>query len=275
MEKSFVPVRILDKKWALKFVGGEMFMRSLADFGIWKRFENLKNEQLNNNFRNDLGEGAFRTIVMPEDDEYFKQLNKALGGHLISGKLIDYGDIQYFNLLCMYCLHYFPLTGKYENPSQRLKEFGDTAIVITNLDAFFNRLFEKIERNNKYASLVNTVEYYRDDRTKNLNPMFNKHASFSWQNELRIAVGRLDKAHKLKNGKYPLMKDTSPLKFEIGNLSDITRLVPIEDFIKGNWDKTGLKHSSESLFLEQAFLKTNEIMSAYTPNEYNPMFIFG
>ena len=275
MEEVFVPVRILDKKWSFKFVNGEIFMRSLADFGLWKRFENIGNEMLFNNYRGDICEGAFKTVVKPEDGGFFKDLPDSMQEHFLGGKLIDYGEIMFFNVLCMYCLHYYPLTDKFETPSQRLKEFGDTAVVITDMNAFFDRLFEQIEWKKRYASLVNTVEYYKDDATKDLNPMFNKTFGYSWQNELRIAVGRLDIHHKLKNGKYPLIHSDAPLKLRIGRLDDITRLVPIDDFISGNWDKSGMKFSSSSFFLKNAIATTEEIMSEYTPGTYKPMFTIG
>lgn len=275
MEKVFVPVRILDKKWALKFVNGEIFMRSLADFGSWKRFDNIGNEKIVNNYRGDLCEGAFKTIAKPEDDGFLKHLPDSMQEHFISGKLIDYGEIMYFNVLCMYCQHYYPLVNKFETPSKRLKEFGDTAVIVTDMNAFFDRLFEQIEWKKRYASLVNTVEYYKDNATKDLNPMFNKLFGYSWQNELRIAVGRLDINHKLKNGKYPLIRSYAPLKLKIGRLSDITRLVPIEDFINGSWDKSGIKFSSSSFFLKNAISRTNKIMLDYTPSTYKRMFTTG
>ena len=148
-------------------------------------------------------------------------------------------------------------------------------MIITDLNKFFDRLFEKIEWRVQYASLVNLVEYYEEDKTKNLNPMFNKTVCYSWQNELRIAVGRLDIHHKLKNGNYPIKKLITPLKLKIGNLNDITRFVSIEDFISGNWDKTGIKFSLESPFLKGAIAKTNEIMSDYSTKKYKPIFTIG
>lgn len=275
MEKVFVPVRVLDKKWALKFIAGEIFMRSLADFGSWKRIDNIGNEKIVNDYRGDINEGAFKTIAKSEDDEFFKDLPDCIQEHFISGKLIDYGEIMYFNVLCMYCLHYYPLVDKFETPSLRLKEFGDTAVVITDMDTFFDRLFEQIEWKKRYASLINTVEYYEEDGTKNLNPMFNKTVGYSWQNELRIAVGRLDINHKLKNGKYPIIQSNAPLKLKTGSLSDIIRLIPIENFICGNWDKRGIKFSSASLFLKNAVSLTNKIMAEYTPGKYKPIFTIG
>ena len=119
MEKVFVPVRILDKKWALKFMSGEIFMRSLSDFGSWKRLENIGNDDLVNNFRGDTNEGAIKTIAKPEDDELFKLFPNDLNKHIINGRLIDYDDIMYFNVLCMYCHYYYPLVEKFETPSER------------------------------------------------------------------------------------------------------------------------------------------------------------
>ena len=40
-ERKFIPVKITDKKWADRFVQGEVFMRALADFGVWSRLQNI------------------------------------------------------------------------------------------------------------------------------------------------------------------------------------------------------------------------------------------
>lgn len=279
MNNLFVPVRIMDRKWARKFVDGIIFMRSLSDFGSWNRLDIIKNSNANgtlvNNFRGDLNEGAIRTISNPDDDEFFKNFPNDLKAHIKAGKIIDYGDIRYFNILCLYCLRYFSDARKFENPSARLKEFGDTAIVITDTNAFLDRFLEQVEWKIRYAFLTNHIKYYSEDTTKTLNPLFNKTCNYEWQNELRIALGRLNVHKKLKNGNYPILESDAPLKLRIGPLNDITMLVPIEDFINGNWDKDQVKFANsltQDSPIDKMIQNTEKIMSEYNPKKFSAVF---
>ncbi len=279
MNSLFIPVRIMDRKWARKFVDGIIFMRSLSELGSWKRLDIYKQAQLKNtivnDFRGDLNEGAVKTVASADDDEFFKLFPDDFKAHIKTGKIIDYGDVRYFNVLCMYCLRYFPETGKYEIPSEKLKGFGDTAVVITDTNAFLDRFFEQVEWKTRYTCLVNFIEYYTEDTTKKLNPLFNKTCDYEWQNELRIALGRLNIHKKLKNGNYPILEDESPLKLRIGPLDDITMLVPIDDFINGNWDKSKVKFANSLTQIspiDKMIKKTEEIMANYYTKKYNAVF---
>ena len=279
MNDLFVPVRILDRKWARKFVDGIIYMRSLSDFGSWKRLDIVKNSKVSdtlvNNFRGDLNEGAIKTISNPDDDEFFKTFPDDLKAHMKAGKIIDYGDIRYFNILCLFCLRYFPDAGKFEIPSERLKEFGDTAIVITDTNAFLNRLLEQVEWKTRYTCLINFIRYYSEDTTETLNPLFNKTCDYEWQKELRIALGRLNLSKKLKNGNYPILESDAPLKLRIGPLNDITMLVPIEDFINGNWDKDKVKFANSLTQvspIDNMIQKTEKMMSEYNTKKFSSIF---
>ncbi|MCM1440160.1 MAG: hypothetical protein NC131_13305, partial [Roseburia sp.] len=198
-----------------------------------------------------------------------------LKAHMKAGKIIDYGDIRYFNILSLYCLRFFPETGKFETPSERLKEFGDTAIVITDTNTFLNRFLEQVEWKTRYTCLTNLIKYYSEDTTRTLNPLFNKTCDYEWQNELRIALGRLNVKKKMKNGNYPILESDAPLKLRIGPLNDITTLVPIEDFINGNWDKGKVKFANsltQTSPIDKMIQKTDEIMGSYNPNKFNAVF---
>ena len=73
MERKFIPVKITDKKWADRFVQGEVFMRALADFGVWNRLQNIENAKINNNFRGDLREATVRHVEENFECEQFLQ----------------------------------------------------------------------------------------------------------------------------------------------------------------------------------------------------------
>ena len=270
MEKLFLPVRILDRRWAEKFVEGEIFMRSLSEFGTWNRLINKDDLNLANSFRGDLSEGATKNVSNPNEDDFFKLLPDELKKHIKSGKIMDDADIQYFNLLCFYCLYFNATNNNFEKPSKDIKKFGDTAVIITNMDIFLNRLLERVERNEKYAFLINPIKYYSEEKTKNLNPLFNKSKFYSWQNELRIAVGRLDENNKLSNGNYPIIQSTKPLVLNVGSLRDITITVSTDDFINGVWKASNLflaDSNNDLSLLKIAMQQTNKIMANYQSNK--------
>ncbi|MDE7396005.1 MAG: hypothetical protein K2M95_07825 [Clostridiales bacterium] len=275
MQNCFVPVRVMNKKWAERFVRGEMFMRSLSDFGSWNRLKNIGNDALVNNYRGDLDEGAVKTVANAEEDEIFRCFPQELKNVMRERKIIDAGDIPYFNLMCMYCLHYLPNENSFETPSERLREFVDTAVVITDMDAFLDRFLERVERKAGYAFLMDAVTYYSEDKTQRLNPLFNKTDRYAWQNELRLAVGRLATGKKLKNGKYPIVKSSEPLKLRIPSLSDIVLQISTAEFIRGAWDKSRVKLvdlTDEKSFAGAAKRKTDEAMRAYVPTAVKPAF---
>ena len=112
-----------------------------------------------------------------------------------------------------------------------MKEFGDTAVIIKDMNEFLLRLMKGIEKiGKKVCLLMEKVEYYSFDETKILNPLFNKKQDHEYQNELRIAIGRLDLNKPTSDDKYELCTSTEPLKVEIGDISDITIVLPIDDF---------------------------------------------
>lgn len=268
MDKLFFPVRILDREWAERFADGEIFMRSLSEFGVWKRLKVKDDETLANSFRGDIGEGAIKNVLNAEDDEFFRLFPDELKKVIKKGKIIDNGDAQYFNILCLYCLRYDYVNRRFESPSEKIKQFGDTAVVLEDTTTFLDRLLERVERREKYAFLLNLIEYYSEDTMKPLNPFFNKSESYIWQNELRIAIGRLNEEKVLKNGKYPLIESTEPLKLYIGSLRNIVQLVPIDDFIHGTWDMSKVQFANSirgDSPIDKAMKITSKIVSEYNP----------
>lgn len=231
MNKLFVPARIMDRQWAEKFVEGQIFMRSLTGFGAWEAVKHSDDPTLNNTFRGDLREGSVKNIANPEDDRLFRAFPQDLKQVIKGGAVLDVGDIQYFNTLCLCCIDYLSPLNRFVPPSYKMKEFGDTAVIIKDMNEFLRRFMIGLEKCwPNVCLLLDRVEYYSQDKTRLLNPLFNKPNSYRDQNELRLAVGRLDMSRPTSNGKHELYQSTEPLKFEIGNIADITQIMPIDDF---------------------------------------------
>ena len=198
IERKFIPVKITDKKWADRFVQGEVFMRALADFGVWNRLQNIENAKINNNFRGDLREATVRHV---EENFESEQLLQGMPSELINAiktvDYIDHSDMQYFKLFCLYNLYYNEKSGTFEDPDKQLASFGDTAVIITDMDAFIKRflvtLLAKEDKNNThFIPVANIVEYYAPETADIKTPLFHKTNSYAWQNELRIAIAELD-----------------------------------------------------------------------------------
>lgn len=282
--RKFIPVKITDKKWADRFVQGEVFMRALADFGVWNRLQNIENTKINNNFRGDLREATVRHVEENFEREQFLQgMPSELINAIKTVDYIDYSDMQYFKLFCLYNLYYNEKSGTFEDPDKQLTSFGDTAVIITDMDAFIKRfliaLFEKEDKSNThFFPVANIVEYYAPETSDITTPLFHKTNSYAWQNELRIAIAELDIHNKFlisTDQGYPLIQSTDPILLNIGSIEDITLQIPVQDFISLNLpaelSKRCVEITPESL-LGKIIDETQHQFKKYVPMQTKPIF---
>ena len=100
---------------------------------------------------------------------------------------------------------------------ESMKSFGDTALIITNVNNFLARVQNELQKMNlKFKCGV--VDYYnsKERNVKNLN-IFKKSSDFQNQNEFRIFV------------ENPI---NEPLKIRIGSISKISTVVKSEKLTK-------------------------------------------
>lgn len=235
----FTPAKITDNQWAEKLLDGEVFMRPLREFGSWSRADKLNDKQLNNYYRGDDFEGTSFVFKSVDDSEFmrgadpnFKKLAKNL-------RYIDCGDIQFFKIFSLYCLEYNPQTNFLIKPNPRIKEFGDSAVIICDFCEFLRRLEIKvIEKWDKYLFFVDRVSFYDFSKTKSINPLFSKGNCYRYQKELRIAVCELEHNPfaRGKNAMDALSLKCSSEKeiFNIGSIRDIAVKITIDDFLNLN-----------------------------------------
>lgn len=150
---------------------------------------------------------------------------------------VDLGDLQYYKVLCFYSLLYDASNDWFIAPDPRLAEFGDTALVITDMDELMRRMLQALL--DKYGEhsifLADTVNYFNHSVTRKLQPLFEKDESYSWQNEYRIAFSRLadpNDPYVIENhleGK--MLLDLDPVILQIGNISDIVAVYPADKLI--------------------------------------------
>lgn len=92
----------------------------------------------------------------------------------------------------------------------------------------------------KVIGMIGNVEPFNFRETRKLNPLFCKHESQAYQKELRMVFGEVKKdvfasprGHGAEDA-HELIRSLEPVKLQLGNLSDITVEMSIEDFMSGH-----------------------------------------
>lgn len=240
--KRAIPVKIIEEKYANKLLSGQIYMRALSKFGMWNK---SKDKELDNDYRGDISEGIVKT---------YKSLSEAQPGidpgfanivHSVS--MIDDTELKYLRIFCLYGLRWFEPADCFLLPDKRIEQFGDTAVIITDFEEFVKRLLKEVEKlyNGPCLFLIDDVDYFDYGETKELYPGYSKHKSYAWQNEIRIAVAKLEKNNfeiHQKPDEYSMVHDDNDLFLEIGDIRDIAYKVTTKEFLKPNKDDS-LKYS--------------------------------
>jgi hypothetical protein len=235
----FLPVKILDKQWAEKLLSGSVFMRSLYEFGVWNLNAKIKGQakEMDNSFRGDVSEGLVGNINPQIGDPFFNSLPSYMKPYISNMMYIDVELYKYFKVYCMYCLTYNIGTKQFKKPDERLRDFGDTAVIIYNPDEFLYRVLKKLD--NKFGNninfKINEVFYYDIYKDFGNFDIFWKEKKYKWQKEVRMAVGVLngsevkidERGRQLK----VLIQDTNPLNLDIGSIKDIAVPISTEDLV--------------------------------------------
>ena len=268
MKDIYIPVKITDEEWADKLMAGDVFMRPLHEFGIWNT---SKNDKLNNNYRGDNLEGATNLIKNLNEDDFLKGFSSDFKEVVKDAYYIDNGDAKYFKIFSLYCLEYDDTTNSFIKPDSKIKEFGDTAVVIRDYDTFIKRVLDKVMNQYKdFIFLIDRVTYYKNDKDASLNPLFNKNSYYGYQNELRMAVAEstLDLNNSSAEKNMRMICDLSSVHINIGDISDIAVKVPINEFLNLDFiDKYRLifpmNNNNRSTILESIIKDTRMQMRDY------------
>ncbi len=136
--------------------------------------------------------------------------------NITSWVIREHANSDRTNILCMYSLR------ESTTPiDDRALEFGDTALLFTQPQVFFDQLTAAIEGQHLEAK-GDLVKYVPDGHTGTVGH-FCKEARFKWQAEWRLVV---------RNG------PGGPLTLNVGPLNDIARIVPTIDLIEETKSRT-------------------------------------
>lgn len=234
-----LPVKITDKRWADSLQDGSVFMRSLHDFGSWSAIERSKagNQQMKSGVQGDVGEGIVRRVDPKVGDEFFNCLDHEIRSVMKDCFYIEQNVFQYCKVFCMYGLTYMIPEHGYQKPDERIREFGNTAVIILDPNEFLNRLLNGLTRqyDDNFNFRLDEVHYYPPDYYGQLDE-FCKSASYAWQNEMRIRVALLNPKNFLidENGRKrkALIQSVDEIIVNIGDIRDISIQISTEDLIQ-------------------------------------------
>lgn len=233
-EQPFTVVKVTDAKYAEMLLDGDVYARPLNAFGGWDWLKNRQNDpSVDNSFRGDCREGAIRN----EKWEY---------GDIT---LIDDFETKYMKCYSTMALQYHLKSKKWECANKKVAQFGDTAVVIANLDQFVDRIVSALIKQygcDHCLLLADRVNYYCLGTTKNLTPMYSKEASYSWQNEFRIIFcetipnrenkfARPDKDGVFRPDAQTTILSLDDVHLDIGDIRDIAYSIPVAYLIHGAW----------------------------------------
>ena len=209
-----------DRIYRLIKFSSEEFTNDLYKNGtvFLNTFEYFQSQE-NNNYRGDPDEATIHIKNFDNPENYTIEFTDTKTGE--SFKKIP-GDLQFGyknltpgNLYCMSCIRLSDFENNEFKIDSKLKEFGSHALLINNPNIFMKRLENEIKKL-KSEFKANAVSYY--DKWKHNGPLtlFHKSTEYAYQNEYRILVPN---------------KTINPIKFKLGDLSDISEIVKTEDIL--------------------------------------------
>ena len=190
-----------------------------------------------NQFRGNIHEGSTAvfgdTKKFPGIERYSQGFQKVV--KQIS--LIDAGEIQYFKIFSLYRMIYNPAINHFFKPDPKVKQFGDTAVIIRDYNTFIERFGKAlIARYENHIAMISPVDFYWLGETKQTNPLFSKQMEYEYQNELRMAFCELEHSPfaigPTADTDLTIVPDLSPVTLQIGSIRDIAVALPIDDFLK-------------------------------------------
>lgn len=199
-------IKFAPLKRAKSFCRGTIYMNSL-DY-----FRGLEDD---NKGRGDLFEGTHSLIAKDDFDEVLPQLgmcfSKKKKDAIVGGISLLSEELKYYKVFCMYQLKCDFSNRCIEPIDTRVNNFGDTFVLVFNLEEFRRRIVTELEKGtyNVLGFAGQSVEYYQyDASTQKLGPL-KKLELYKWQNEYRLIA-------------EPIEPTLEPLILNIGDISDIS-----------------------------------------------------
>lgn len=204
--------RFMKREYAERFLQGKLYMNALGYF--WSH--GIESQM-------DFNEGTAR-MLDPEQTPLPPQLRLLVKGS-VRYRLEAY---KYCSLLCMVIHHYNTQNMQAERFDNRMRNFGECAVRIINVEVFLQRVFEKAKEQGDYC-LAGPMNYLPTDTVRDQMDCFDKLQSFAWQKEWRIAyVHNIERLKQLAK-EDPVRIYEEPYTLDIGDISGIAEIVSGKD----------------------------------------------
>lgn len=220
-----------------EFLDGKLYMNSLGHF--WKIGQP--------NPQDDLAEGLVSTMSSVDVDRQFgTKYTEAFGNHILAPFMNRAEGFQYVHVLCFFMHEYDANARKALRVPESMKNFGQYAICIKNMEEFTNRLFQKIKGNNQYG-LMGPITYHPMNEILEYEDCFDKSNVHRNEQEWRFAlIPDFEEAKKIAADRKAklnemLMKNEHDIDlingydnhvyFEVGDLRDIADVIDVRSFI--------------------------------------------
>jgi hypothetical protein len=183
--KPLYLVKITSKKYSDSLLDGTIFMSPLSNFASLEH----RPASSNNSFRGDIFEGLSNTFPRGIGSTFFQDaFGDPQNGSMIAGQIAEcYLQERIYSL---YSLYYDIAAEKFETPSEKLKSFGEVAVIIHDAREFLYRVF--MEALSVYGDAfwmgANHVRYDINFQESSVYDDFSKTPEYSWQNEFRLAI---------------------------------------------------------------------------------------
>lgn len=204
--------RFMKKEFAESFLKGNIYMSALGYF--WSNgFDSQK----------DFNEGTVE-MQAPADSPFPQDLCSVISGS-VRYRMEAY---KYCNLLCMVMHHYNIQKKQTERFDERMRDYGECAVRIFEVEEFLRRVTEKAKALGDYC-LAGPMNYLPFDTVRNYVDCFDKMAPYAWQKEWRIAYIHDHERLKQLAAEDPLRTYEEPFTLNIGDISDIAEIVSAKD----------------------------------------------
>lgn len=204
--------RFMRKDFAESFMEGNIYMSALGYF--WANgFESQQ----------DFNEGTVQ-MQSPQNSP-FPQMRRSIIKGSVRYRLEAY---KYCNLLCMVMHHYNTQKKQTERFNERMRNYGEYAVRIIDIEEFLSRVFEKAKSQGDYC-LAGPMNYLPVDTIREGMDCFDKLLPFAWQKEWRIAYIHDQERLKLLAAEDPIRSYEEPYILQIGDISDIAEIVSAKD----------------------------------------------
>lgn len=231
-KKFWLLFKIASHERLLQMQQGLLYMNSL-DY-----FSNLKDEE-SLPLRTDELENVCGVLRAGKHDQGFSTLSVRIGG----GEEINLGPEavitarfpmpKNYMLFCMSALADGPdgkIPGEVDDQiylDARLLNFGSHLLLIRNPAEFSNRVSAAIAKEKKlfwtkyFHECFGMVNYRSLENYSGAKGLYTKDSKYSWQREMRVAFGVHDS----------LLNTKGAYEFNVGDLSDISQIIPVQSFI--------------------------------------------